>query len=309
MIKYSIAIHGGAGTIRKGLLSAEQEMQYKKVLGLALDQGVEVLQDGGSAITAVERAVVVMEDSPLFNAGKGSVFNASGSHEMDASIMDGKTLNAGAVSSIQGIKNPILLARDVMDQSEHVYLTAQGAMDFAKKLNYELYSPDYFFDDYRHQQWLAVKGTDHFQLDHSADIDSKFGTVGAVACDHQGHVAAATSTGGLTNKKYGRVGDTPLIGAGNYANDSTCAISCTGHGEAFIRAVAAYDVACLMEHRGMSIQQAVEEVIYKRIKAVGGQGGMIGVDAHGEISMVFNTEGMYRACEVENQQREILIYR
>ena len=185
----------------------------------------------------------------MFNAGKGSVFTADGTHEMDASIMDGKTLNAGAVSLITGIKNPISLARDVMEKSEHVFLAGDGAMQFAKLQNYEFENPDYFYDEFRYKQWLEIKDTDSFQLDHSMKKDAKFGTVGAVACDSNGDIAAATSTGGMTNKRFGRVGDSPMIGAGTYANNRTCAVSCTGSGEFFIRGVAAYDVSCLMEHK------------------------------------------------------------
>ena len=261
----SIAIHGGAGTLVKGMMTPELEARYKNDLKLALDKGYAILEAGGTAIDAVEVAVKVLEDSPLFNAGKGSVFTATESHEMDASIMDGNTLNAGAVSLITGIKNPISLARDVMEKSEHVFLAGEGAMQFAKELDYTIENDTYFYDDFRHQQWLEIKDTDSFQLDHAKKKDSKFGTVGAVACDQDGNIAAATSTGGMTNKKWGRVGDSPMIGAGNYANNKTCAISCTGSGEFFIRGVVAYDVSCLMEHKNMSLKAASEEVIHKRI--------------------------------------------
>ncbi len=309
MNNFSIAIHGGAGTLVKGMMTPELEIQYKSALKLALDTGYTVLKSGGSAIEAVETAVVSLEDSPLFNAGKGSVFTATESHEMDASVMDGNSLNAGAVSLITGIKNPISLARDVMEKSEHVFLAGEGAMQFAKQLNYSTENAAYFYDELRHQQWLEIKDTDSFQLDHSVKKDSKFGTVGAVACDQKGNIAAATSTGGMTNKKWGRVGDSPMIGAGNYANNKTCAISCTGSGEFFIRGVVAYDVACLMEHKNMSLTDAANEVIHKRILEIGGDGGLIAVDTNGNIAMPFNTEGMYRACKNSNGIEEVSIYK
>lgn len=309
MNTYAIAIHGGAGTLVKGMMTPELEAQYKSALKLALDAGYKLLADGKSAVEAVEEAVKLLEDSPLFNAGKGSVFTATETHEMDASIMDGKTLNAGGVSLITGIKNPVSLARDVMEKSEHVFLAGEGAMQFAKELDYKLEDSSYFYDEFRHKQWLEIKDTDNFQLDHSTKKDSKFGTVGAVACDQDGNIAAATSTGGMTNKKWGRVGDSPMIGAGNYANNKTCAVSCTGSGEYFIRGVVAYDVACLMEHKGMNVQDASNEVINKRILELGGDGGLIAVDAKGNIAMPFNTEGMYRACKSSNGMDAISIYK
>ncbi|WP_033957533.1 isoaspartyl peptidase/L-asparaginase family protein [Psychroserpens jangbogonensis] len=309
MKKISIAIHGGAGTLVKGMMTSELEAKYRNDLKAALDKGYAILNAGGTAIEAVEVAVQVLEDSPLFNAGKGSVFTATESHEMDASIMDGKTLNAGAVSLISGVKNPVSLARDVMEKSEHVFLAGEGAMQFAKKLDYTLENDDYFYDEFRHKQWLEIKDTDSFQLDHSTKKDSKFGTVGAVACDQEGNIAAATSTGGMTNKKWGRVGDSPMVGSGNYANNKTCAISCTGSGEFFIRGVVAYDVACLMEHKDMSLKAASEEVIHKRILEIGGDGGLIAVDSEGNIAMPFNTEGMYRASKTSEGNEEISIYK
>jgi beta-aspartyl-peptidase (threonine type) len=309
MKTFSIAIHGGAGTLVKGMMTPELEAKYRADLKDALDKGYTVLNEGGSAIEAVEVAVQVLEDSPLFNAGKGSVFTATETHEMDASIMDGKTLNAGAVSLISGIKNPVSLARDVMEKSEHVFLAGEGAMQFAKELDYNLEGDDYFYDEFRHKQWLEIKDTDSFQLDHSTKKDSKFGTVGAVACDKDGNIAAATSTGGMTNKKWGRVGDSPMVGAGNYANNKTCAISCTGSGEFFIRGVVAYDVACLIEHKNMSLQAASDEVIHKRILDIGGDGGLIAVDTKGNIAMPFNTEGMYRASKSSSGTEAISIYK
>ena len=309
MKNFSIAIHGGAGTLVKGLMTQELELRYKEALKLALNKGYAVLNDGGTAIDAVEIAVKSLEDSPLFNAGKGSVFTAEGTHEMDASIMEGKTLNAGAVSLITGIKNPVSLARDVMEKSEHVFLAGEGAMEFAKELDYTLENDAYFFDEFRHKQWLEIKDTDSFQLDHSTKKDSKFGTVGAVACDQNGNIAAATSTGGMTNKKWGRVGDSPMIGAGNYANNKTCAVSCTGSGEFFIRGVVAYDVSCLMEHKEMSLEAAAETVINNRILDIKGDGGLVAVDAKGNIAMPFNTEGMYRASKTSKGEELIAIYK
>ena len=309
MNTFSIAIHGGAGTLVKGMMTPELESQYKVALKDALDAGYYLLENGGTAIAAVAVAVKALEDSPLFNAGKGSVFTAEETHEMDACIMDGKTLNAGAVSLISGIKNPVSLARDVMEKSEHVFLAGEGAMQFASELNYKLEDASYFYDDFRHKQWLEIKDTDSFQLDHAKKKDSKFGTVGAVACDQDGNIAAATSTGGMTNKKWGRVGDSPMVGAGNYANNKTCAISCTGSGEFFIRGVVAYDVACLMEHKGLSLQDASEEVINKRILEIGGDGGLIAVDKHGNIAMPFNTEGMYRASKSSMGPEVVSIYK
>lgn len=314
--QFSIAIHGGAGTLVKGQMTPEKEIAYKAALQLALDTGYAVLQDQGTAIDAVEAAVKVLEDSPLFNAGKGSVFTAEGTHEMDAAIMEGKDLQAGAVSLITGIKNPVSLAKDVMEKSEHVFLAGAGAMAFANQHNYKLESPDYFYDELRYQQWQHIKGSDSFQLDHSSSPsgdqvkkDGKFGTVGAVACDSFGNTAAATSTGGMTNKKWGRVGDSPMIGAGNYANNKTCAVSCTGSGEFFIRGVVAYDVSCLMEYKGLSLEDAAIEVIQNRVLALGGDGGLIAVDAKGNVTMPFNTEGMYRAFKKSTGETKVSIYK
>ena len=305
----SLAIHGGAGTLVRGKMTPEKENNYKEALRLALEGGYALLQNGQSATEAVSRAVQLLEDSPLFNAGKGSVFTAEGTHEMDAAIMEGEKLQAGAVSLITGIKNPISLARDVMEKSEHVFLAGEGAMRFAKNQGYNVESPEYFYDQLRFEQWQHIKGSDHFQLDHSVKKDGKFGTVGAVALDSKGNLAAATSTGGMTNKKWGRVGDSPMIGAGNYANNKTCAVSCTGSGEYFIRGVVAYDVSCLMEYKGYSLQEAANEVINKRILEIGGDGGLIAADRHGNIAMPFNTEGMYRAATNNLGLSELLIYK
>ena len=309
MKTFSIAIHGGAGTLVKGLMTQDLEAEYKNELKVARDAGYDVLNSGGTALDAVETAVKILEDSPLFNAGKGSVFTAEGTHEMDAAIMEGKNRKAGAVSLITGIKNPVSLARDVMEHSYHVFLAGEGAMTFAKEQNYELLDPDYFYDAVRYKQWQGIKDSDSFQLDHSVKKDGKFGTVGAVACDKEGNIAAATSTGGMTNKKWGRVGDSPMIGIGNYANNKTCAVSCTGSGEFFIRGVVAYDVSCLMEYKGMSLEVAANEVIHKRILEIKGDGGLIAVDANGQIAMPFNTEGMYRAFKTSKGKEDISIYK
>jgi len=309
MSTFSMAIHGGAGTLVKGLMTLELEAQYKLALKIARDKGYEILENGESALDAVEAAVKALEDTPLFNAGKGAVFTAEGTHEMDASIMEGKTLEAGAVSLVTGIKNPVSLARDVMEKSYHVFLAGDGAMQFAKGQGYKIEAPEYFYDEVRYKQWQGIKDSDSFQLDHSVKKDGKFGTVGAVACDKQGNIAAATSTGGMTNKKWGRVGDSPMVGAGVYANNKTCAVSCTGSGEFFIRGVVAYDVSCLMEHKGMSLEDASNEVINKRILEINGDGGLIAVDAKGNMSMPFNTEGMYRACKSSKGKEEVSIYR
>jgi beta-aspartyl-peptidase (threonine type) len=309
MKTFSIAIHGGAGTLIKGMMTPALEAAYKSALQLALTEGYRVLENDGNAVEAVEVAVKILEDSPLFNAGKGAVFTAAGTHEMDASIMDGKTLEAGAVSLITGIKNPVALAKDVMGKSEHVFLAGDGAMEFAKQLDYKVEDASYFYNEFRHKQWLEIKDTDSFQLDHATKKDSKFGTVGAVACDKEGNIAAATSTGGMTNKKWGRVGDSPMIGSGNYANNKTCAVSCTGSGEFFIRGVVAYDVSCLMEYKGLSLEEASNEVVHKRLLEIKGDGGLIAVDAHGNIAMPFNTEGMYRATKSSLGKEEISIYK
>ncbi len=321
MGKISLAIHGGAGTLVKGRMTAEKEKEYRADLEKALDAGYLVLEKGGSALDAVEESVKKLEDSPLFNAGKGSVFTHKGTHEMDASIMDGKTLKAGAVSLVTGIKNPISLARSVMENSEHVFLAGAGAMSFAKKMGFEFLDAEYFYDELRHKQWLEIKDSDAFQLDHSLENpenpekDRKFGTVGAVALDRHGNLAAATSTGGMTNKRWGRIGDSPIIGAGNYANNATCAVSCTGSGEFFIRGVVAYDVSCLMEYKGMTLSEAAGEVIHNRVLKLGGDGGLIAVDRNGNVALPFNTEGMYRAyrlsgvTETHSALKQIEIYK
>jgi beta-aspartyl-peptidase (threonine type) len=309
MQNFSMVIHGGAGTLIKGLMTPALEQQYKTALQKALDAGYSCLAQKGTALDAVTKAVTMLEDSPLFNAGRGAVFTADGTHEMDAAIMDGSNTMAGAVSLVTGIKNPIVLARDVMEKSQHVFLAGDGAMRFANSLAYQLEKPEYFYDEHRYQQWQNIKDSDSFELDHSMKKEGKFGTVGAVACDAMGNTAAATSTGGMTNKKWGRVGDSPLIGSGTYANNTTCAISCTGSGEFFIRGVVAYDVSCLMEYKELSLEEATKIVIHDRLLKINGDGGLIGVDAKGNIAMQFNTEGMYRGCKTSAGQEEIKIYK
>ena len=292
----------------KGQMTPELEKSYTDALELALERGYGILEAGGSALDAVEMAVSVLEDSPLFNAGRGSVFTANGTHEMDAAIMCGRTLEAGAVSLVEGVRNPIRLARTVMDASDHVFLAGSGAMEFAKQQGLRFEDPKYFYDQLRYDQWQEIKDTDSFQLDHSLSKDRKFGTVGAVACDSQGHLASATSTGGMTNKRWGRVGDSPMIGAGTYANDLTCAVSCTGSGEYFIRGVAAYDVSCLMEYGGHDLPEASRIVVLERLPRINGDGGLIAVNAKGEIALPFNTEGMYRGYRRSTGESGIAIY-
>ena len=306
MNNYAIAIHGGAGTILRSSMTTERELAYKTALKTALAEGEKILAAGGTVLDAVETAVGSLEDNPLFNAGKGSVFTHEGKHEMDASIMCGKTLMAGAVAGIEKIKNPVSFARLVMDKTEHVFLSGKGAMDFAEKMKVEQLPDEYFFTQQRFDQLNEIRETDKMQMDHT---DKKFGTVGAVALDNQGNIAAATSTGGMTNKKFGRVGDSPMIGSGTYANNTTCAISCTGHGEFFIRSVVAYDVSCLMEYKNLSLQQACEKVVQDKLVKLGGEGGLIAIDKTGNIEMAFNSEGMYRGFKKQDSDFILAIYK
>ena len=307
MINFGIAIHGGAGTILKSEMTPEKEANYKNTLEEALNKGYDCLTTGGTSIEAVEAAIVVLENSPLFNAGKGAVFNAKGEHEMDASIMDGATLHAGAVAAVRNLKNPIALASKVLHHSDHVLLIGEGAKEFASKFDIEFELDDYFFDQYRFDQWQKIKNTDNFQLDHSKKDKKYLGTVGAVALDQHGNLAAGTSTGGMTNKKFGRIGDSAIIGAGTYANNATCAISCTGSGEFLMRAVTAYDVSCRMEYKGIGLELAVKEAIMDRLLEIGGDGGLVAIDKEGKICMPFNCEGMYRASR-NIHGKEIRIY-
>ncbi|MBI1344021.1 MAG: beta-aspartyl-peptidase [Terrimonas sp.] len=308
MRKYSLAIHGGAGTIRKAAMTPAMEKEYLQALSAALAEGYQLLEKGMTAREAVIAAVKSMEDCILFNAGRGSVFTHEGRHEMDAAIMDGKSLRAGAIAGVQFIKNPIELAQAVMDHSEHVMLSGEGALQFARMHNISIEEDAYFYYDVRYKQLLSAQSSGDIILDHHIAEDKKFGTVGAVACDRNGNLAAATSTGGMTNKRFNRIGDSPLIGSGTYANNKTCAISCTGHGERFIEAVAAYDVSCLMEYKGLSLDEAMKFVVQEKLVAMNGEGGMIGVDPAGNCSMQFNSEGMYRGMKDSEGNAETLIY-
>jgi beta-aspartyl-peptidase (threonine type) len=279
-------------------MTPEKEAGYTEALRAALRAGDDMLCNGGDALTAVEQAVRSLEDCPLFNAGRGAVFTHSKTHELDASIMDGKTLAAGAVAGVSGIANPVQLARAVMDKSNHVLLAGKGALEFAALNGFEIKPEEYFFSEFRYNQLMQVIHEEGTFLDHSVSGDpneKKFGTVGAVALDVHGNLAAATSTGGMTNKRWGRAGDSPIIGAGTYANNATCAISCTGHGEFFIRAVVAYDISCLMEYAGMTLEQACQKVVNDKLVKFGGEGGLIAIDTQGNICLPFNSEGMYRA--------------
>jgi beta-aspartyl-peptidase (threonine type) len=313
MQHYAIAIHGGAGTILKSTMTSEKEQAYKNGLQEAIEAGESILKSGGTAFDAVESAIIQLENNPLFNAGKGAVFTNTGKHEMDASIMNGSDLMAGAVAGVEGVKNPISLARAVMEKSEHVLLTGNGAMDFAKKINAQFENEDYFFVQLRYDQLQQAKQSNSMILDHTEDKiengEKKFGTVGCVALDLRGNLAAGTSTGGMTNKKFGRVGDSSIIGAGTYANNKTCAISCTGHGELFIRSVVAYDISCLMEYKNLSLKEACDIVVMDKLVKIGGEGGLIALDAKGNIVLPFNSEGMYRASKKQNEDIFIGIYK
>lgn len=298
---YVLVIHGGAGTILKENLSDEKEQQIKSKLREALNVGAEILSSGRSSLDAVTETICVLEDSPLFNAGKGAVFTAEGVNEMDASIMDGHDLNAGAVAGVRSIKNPIRAARAVMEDSPHVLLSGSGADTFALKQGLTIVDPAYFFTERRWESFQKVKA--------KKETGEKHGTVGAVALDNQGNLAAATSTGGMTYKLKGRVGDSPIIGAGTYADNKSCAVSATGHGEYFIRNVVAYDISALMKYQGLSLQSAADEVIQKKLKPIGGDGGIVAVDKDGKISMTFNTAGMYRGYITSEGKSEVLIFK
>ena len=287
---YSLAIHGGAGNITPGNLPAGIATQFEAKLAEVLKHGDSILKAGGTSLDAVESCIRMMEDCPLFNAGKGAVFNAEGKNEMDAAIMDGKSGLAGSVAGVTTIRNPISAARAVMEKSPHVMLTGKGAELFAASQGLELVSPDYFFTQQRWDDYLKVKS----RMDSVENVDKKHGTVGCVALDQYGNLAAGTSTGGMTYKKYGRVGDSPIIGAGTYADNNTCAVSATGHGEFFIRNVVAYDISALMKYKGLSLPEAADEVIMNKLKSLGGTGGIIAMDKNGIVAMPFNTPGMFR---------------
>lgn len=314
MKNFAIAIHGGAGTILKEDMTPELEKAYLNALEEAMAAGFAVLKMDGTALEAVKAAIVMMEDNLLFNAGRGSVFTKKGIQEMDAAIMNGSTLEAGAIAGVRNVRNPIELALEVLENSNHVFLSGKGAIDFAMKQGVKLEPDDYFFSQFRYDQWKEIRDSDNYSLDHTHQgiqelmKDKKFGTVGAVACDSSGNIAAGTSTGGMTNKKFGRIGDSPVIGAGTYANNKTCAISCTGHGEPFIKAVAAHDVSCIMDYKNKSLYDAMHEVVHEKLIKLGGEGGMIGIDAKGNVSMQFNSVGMYRAYHKSSGEKVVGIY-
>ena len=311
--KIGLVIHGGAGTIERSSMTPEKEREYRTGLERALTAGYEILKRGGSSLDATEAAVRVLEDDPRFNAGRGSVFTSAGTNELDASIMDGKTLKAGAVGSVKHIKNPIGLARLVMEKSPHVMLDCAGAEGFAKANGVQLVDPKYFFTQ---ERWDALQKMKAAEKQRASGDGKSFiitdqdrhGTVGAVALDKDGNLAAATSTGGTTNKRPGRIGDTPVIGAGTYANNQTCAVSCTGDGEYFIRAAAAHDVSALMQYRGLTLQEAAQTAL-DTVKELGGTGGLIAIDKKGEIALPFNTNGMYRGYVDPKGKFVVEIYR
>ena len=294
--KIALVIHGGAGIILKENISKSKEDSIINKLDEAISKGWELLKKGQSSEMAVIETIKILEDSPLFNAGKGSVFNSEGKVENDASIMRGNDLNAGASSGTSNVKNPITLAANIMNHSEHLFLSGKGAENFAKNRNLEIVNNEYFHTKFRYNQLLNKKG------------DDKYGTVGCVAIDVNGNIVAGTSTGGMTNKKWGRIGDSPIIGAGTYANNNTCGISSTGSGEYFIRTVAAYQVSSLLENHNYDLRKAMYKVIHEKIAAIGGDGGMIGIDKNSDISMEFNTPGMYRAYVNKYGEKEIFLY-
>ena len=312
---FRLLVHGGAGTILPSAMTPKLEEDYREGLKSALQTGYSILAEGGSSLLAVEAAVKSLEDNPLFNAGKGAVFTHDKKHELDASIMDGKTLKAGAVAGVTNIKNPVNLALKVLSESDYVMLTGEGAEQFAAKHGVKQVESSYYFTDFRYQQLLQIIDSDKIQLDHNIEVpvssenNKKYGTVGAVALDMEGNLAAATSTGGLTNKRFGRIGDSPIIGAGTYANNDTCAISATGQGETFIRNVVAYDISCLMAYKGLTLKNACQEVISKINIQDPECGGVIGLDAKGNHCFEFNTLGMYRGFMEENGTFKIFIYK
>ena len=332
MNKIALAVHGGAGTILKAEMTAELEIEYRNGLENALRKGREVLLKNGTALDAVESAVAELENFPLFNAGRGAVFTHEGKNELDAAIMDGANGKAGAVAFVKNVVNPIKLARLVMERTEHILLGGDGANEFAREMNVEFAPDDYFYTEHRYQQLLKAREAGKVQLDHaekteirsrkSEDRNQKseignrkseirnlkpIGTVGAVACDSMGNLAAATSTGGMTNKKFGRIGDTPIIGAGTFADNRTCAVSCTGHGEYFMKTLAAYDVSALMKYKNLSLKDAAHEVV-ENLRKIGGEGGLIAVDALGNVALPFNSDGMYRGFVTADSALKTDIY-
>ncbi|HVW02509.1 MAG TPA: isoaspartyl peptidase/L-asparaginase [Planctomycetaceae bacterium] len=307
----AIAIHGGAGAIPRNEMTPEREKAYKAALDRALSAGHKVLADGGTSLDAVQAAILVLEDDPLYNAGRGAVFTADRRHELDASIMEGKTLKAGAVAGVHHVKNPILLARAIMDDSPHVMMVSAGAEAFARQHHLEMVDTEYFSTPEKLQDLLKAQQKEQDKekrSDSTPDRQFKWGTVGCVALDRAGNLAAGTSTGGMTNKRYGRVGDSPIIGAGTYANNHTCAVSCTGHGEYFIRAVVAHDISTLMDYKGLSVGDAADLVVKKKLVAMGGEGGVICVDRQGRIAFSYNTPGMFRGSVDTQGKKTIAIY-
>lgn len=301
--KYALVIHGGAGVMNQKDMTQEIQKEYLKVLNRVLQVGDSVLSHGGTSMDAVEKAIVIMEDSPLFNAGKGAVFTHDGLVELDASVMDGQSLKAGAIAAVRDIKNPIRVARAVMEKSEHVLLNGSGASQFAKEQGFEPVDNSYFYTEKRLKSLQEL-----LKKEREANTNDKHGTVGCVALDSYGNIAAGTSTGGMMNKKYGRIGDSPIIGAGTYANNETGGFSCTGHGEYYIRLGFSRDISALMEYKNMSVQEACKEEVGKLTK-LGGTGGVIGLDRKGNIAMEFNTEGMFRGYIKSSGEKEVLIFR
>lgn len=301
----AIVIHGGAGNIKRENISAEKEIEYKAKLDEAISKGHDILINGGTAMEAVQRTINILEDSPLFNAGKGAVFNHEGYNELDASIMDGKTQNAGAIAGVTRVKNPINLAYEVMENSKHVLLSGAGAEIFAQERGITLVDSSYFATPERLQ---ALKRSQNKMALLSWE-DEKYGTVGCVALDQDGNIVAGTSTGGMTNKRWNRIGDVPIIGAGTYANNATCGVSSTGWGEYFIRLAVAHDISAQMMYKGASLQEAAEDVIMNKLENLGGDGGIIAVDKDGNISKVFNSTGMFRASIDKNGQKQINIFK
>jgi beta-aspartyl-peptidase (threonine type) len=310
----AIAIHGGAGAIPRNEMTPEKEKAYKAALERALTAGHKVLADGGTSLDAVQAAILVLEDEPLYNAGRGAVFTADRRHELDASIMEGKTLKAGAVAGVHHVKNPILLARAIMDDSPHVMMVGDGAEVFARQHQLEMVETEYFSTPEKLQELIKAQQKEQEKQKRSdnsldqPDRQFKWGTVGCVALDRAGNLAAGTSTGGMTNKRFGRVGDSPIIGAGTYANNQTCAVSCTGHGEYFIRAVVAHDISTLMDYKGLSVGEAADLVVKKKLVTMGGEGGVICVDRQGRIAFSYNTPGMFRGSVDTTGKKTIAIY-
>lgn len=307
--EYALVIHGGAGTILKKNITPAQDSAYREALNQALSIGQEILKSGGSSIDAVVKTINYMEDSPLFNAGKGAVFTNAGENELDASIMYGKDQNAGAVGGVTNVKNPIDAARAVMEQSVHVMLSGKGAEEFSKEIGLEIVDPSYFKTERRWKGLQRAKAREkEVGMETSLlESDFRYGTVGAVALDKDGNICAGTSTGGMTNKKYGRIGDAPIIGAGTFADNASCGVSATGHGEYFIRYTVARDIAALMEYKGLSLEEAGKEIINKKLVEKGGSGGVVALDKYGNVSMPFNSEGMYRGY-VNPSEKVVKIY-